>query len=425
MRYTEYSICALTFLAIACFSKRISPLSEKRTLLYFFAICGTIGSVLILLPYFVDLVGYGYLVIIGAVFQGFSLAALFMAWLELYARMNPRLVLVYYTVSSLISVLLIFLFTFTHPLLFIVPIILFPLVSVSMFFISNEKLKDSIHAQGETIVPRSSFPFRPVLLMSLFAFTNALMLSSLPTSVEGHSTIGSIISLSILCLVVFFFSEEFNMRTLYYVSLPLAVAGYLCALINTSGSELLSAIFSNAAFACFFLFIVVMSCTISYRYGVNALMLLGFIQASMRAMDVFGFLAAANLQGGSRTELITEIVLSILIVLLIIVFIAFMAHNDFDTTWNIIQDEREIKGFDEIVVERSASLSRKYGLTRREEEVLVLLAKGKTAHEIETALYVSYDTVKAHIRHLYGKMGIHSRQELAEIVGISKASESG
>ncbi|WP_253904672.1 helix-turn-helix transcriptional regulator [Adlercreutzia sp. ZJ473] len=57
-----------------------------------------------------------------------------------------------------------------------------------------------------------------------------------------------------------------------------------------------------------------------------------------------------------------------------------------------------------------------YGLTPREGEILFYLAKGRNAKHIAERLYVADRTVKTHTYHIYQKMGIHSQQELMDIV---------
>lgn len=47
-------------------------------------------------------------------------------------------------------------------------------------------------------------------------------------------------------------------------------------------------------------------------------------------------------------------------------------------------------------------------LTRREHQVLTLLAAGKTAKPIATELAVSLTTVRTHIQHILAKLGVHS-----------------
>ncbi len=48
-------------------------------------------------------------------------------------------------------------------------------------------------------------------------------------------------------------------------------------------------------------------------------------------------------------------------------------------------------------------------LTTREEEVLTLLAAGLTNDEIAARLYLSPNTVKTHLTHVYAKLGVGSR----------------
>ena len=50
-------------------------------------------------------------------------------------------------------------------------------------------------------------------------------------------------------------------------------------------------------------------------------------------------------------------------------------------------------------------------LTRREQQILALLAKGLDAQALANTLHISYVTARNHIQHIYEKLGIHSRAE--------------
>jgi DNA-binding NarL/FixJ family response regulator len=52
-------------------------------------------------------------------------------------------------------------------------------------------------------------------------------------------------------------------------------------------------------------------------------------------------------------------------------------------------------------------------LTSREVAVLGLVAKGMSNKEIGATLFLSEDTVKTHLRHVYGKLGVGDRTEAA------------
>lgn len=53
------------------------------------------------------------------------------------------------------------------------------------------------------------------------------------------------------------------------------------------------------------------------------------------------------------------------------------------------------------------------GLTPREQEVCALVADGATNAEVAAALFLSTRTVEHHLRHVYRKVGVRSRSELA------------
>lgn len=61
-------------------------------------------------------------------------------------------------------------------------------------------------------------------------------------------------------------------------------------------------------------------------------------------------------------------------------------------------------------------VARRFGLSQRETDVLFLLAKGRTISIIADELSVSFNTAKSHIRHVYVKTGVHTRQELLDMV---------
>lgn len=65
---------------------------------------------------------------------------------------------------------------------------------------------------------------------------------------------------------------------------------------------------------------------------------------------------------------------------------------------------------------RCHELAARHGLTPREEETFAMLARGRDRAYIEERLRVSRNTVKAHVKHVYAKLGIHSHQELLDLV---------
>lgn len=56
-----------------------------------------------------------------------------------------------------------------------------------------------------------------------------------------------------------------------------------------------------------------------------------------------------------------------------------------------------------------------FSLTKREEEVMLLLYKGRPKRKIASELFISKNTVREYSRRLYKKLRIHSKEELVDL----------
>jgi DNA-binding CsgD family transcriptional regulator len=62
---------------------------------------------------------------------------------------------------------------------------------------------------------------------------------------------------------------------------------------------------------------------------------------------------------------------------------------------------------------RLGGRTREEGLTAAERRVATLVAEGRTNREVAAALFLSERTVASHLTHIYTKLGVRSRTELA------------
>lgn len=62
-------------------------------------------------------------------------------------------------------------------------------------------------------------------------------------------------------------------------------------------------------------------------------------------------------------------------------------------------------------------------LTERESEVFGMLAQGKSVTQIREELFISKNTANTHVKNIYRKLNIHSRQELINMVYIGNRAE--
>ena len=77
-------------------------------------------------------------------------------------------------------------------------------------------------------------------------------------------------------------------------------------------------------------------------------------------------------------------------------------------------DGREHSGAE--LADRIRELAVHFELTPRETEVFELLARGRSIPYVRDALVISKETAATHAKHIYAKLGVHSRQELIDLV---------
>lgn len=70
----------------------------------------------------------------------------------------------------------------------------------------------------------------------------------------------------------------------------------------------------------------------------------------------------------------------------------------------------------EALRERCDELSKRYGLTRREGEIFSYLGRGYSPAFVARVLFVSESTVRSHVKAIYQKLGVTSREELITLV---------
>jgi DNA-binding CsgD family transcriptional regulator len=72
---------------------------------------------------------------------------------------------------------------------------------------------------------------------------------------------------------------------------------------------------------------------------------------------------------------------------------------------------------------RIGGRSREEGLSAAERRVARLVAEGRTNREVAAALFLDERTVASHLTHIYAKLGVRSRTELARRIGAYETEQ--
>lgn len=120
-------------------------------------------------------------------------------------------------------------------------------------------------------------------------------------------------------------------------------------------------------------------------------------------------------------------IISAVIVFVLVAYVLFVLGSfSFSKTIESVSPSVDVKvveekkrggdGVEGSLEERCRRLAEDACLTEREREVFLLLVHGRNARYIQETLVVSYNMVKTHVSHVYAKLGVHSHQELIDLV---------
>jgi DNA-binding CsgD family transcriptional regulator len=360
----------------------------------------------------------GFLILPAALLGGLGIALLILMWSEIYSCLNPLRVTMYYSASLATAALIIYLCRgMLLPLVATVSFVLPPL-SLLCVLLSYRSLPLS----DTPIVPDSwfSFPWKPVMLMAVYGLAFGLKETGLYSSGFGpHSSFGTITVALLIFVAVMTQGRHFDLTVIYRIGLPLMVGAFLLLPAFGFFNEVISDFCVSASYAAFSILTMIILASMSYHYGISALWLFG-IERGIRALFVyFGREISAHSDLLAFTGINPELLMFALTVLLVVTLsVILFSEKDISSRWGVMFRGKGDSDADEAILRKQElatlcnSLAKRYHLTQREEEVLLLLAQEKSISTIERDLFIANGTAKAHVRHIYKKLEIHSRDEL-------------
>lgn len=199
----------------------------------------------------------------------------------------------------------------------------------------------------------------------------------------------------------------------------LIIAGFLAAPFSFGSDATIANMLLRAGRECFSILIWLVLYAIGRRNIFALLPILGLVR----------FMSSAGTDIGAIAGHVTNVLIlgdstiaEAMVAVFVFLFVAFLwlFFRDFSFT-RAIQGVRKIEPPDVVRIDdyleaRCRELGRSHSLTSRETEILSQLAKGRDGKFIQNEYVLSYNTVKTHIKHIYSKLDVHSRQELIDLV---------
>lgn len=355
---------------------------------------------------------------------GFGIAIVILLWSELYGCLNPFRVALYYSASMIVAALIIYgcrglSVDWLGATVMVLPVISLAAVAAGFRTLPADELP-SIHPT------KFSFPWKIVLLMAVYAFAYGLKESSMYQSTFGpHSAFGTLAVAAVVFFGVIARGGKFDFAIIYRIALPLMVAAFLILPNVGLLSQAASDFCTSASYTAFSILIMLIMANLCYRYGMSAVWLFG-IERGVRALfSLIGRQTEALLGSPGFGLAGSDAVVSGLVIIMVVAATMILfSERELSSRWGVAFLGGEDSPANALVVKkqelasRCSDLAKQGGLSPREEEVLLLLAQHKTVGSIERELFISNGTAKTHIRHIYRKLDVHSRDELVEKLGL-------
>lgn len=412
-----------TLFACALGAKKLGVFFDKRALHWLAGVALVVSTIGVFASMYVPEIA-PYTATPAAVLGGFGIALVILFWSELYSCLNPVRVALYYSASIIAAAFILYICRgFLYPWLFA--------AALSMPLVSLACLAFGFRSLPENELPRAlggsfSFPWKPVLLMAVYAFAYGLKESSMYAGSFGpHSAFGTLaVALAIFAGIVAR-GGRFDFGAIYRVALPLMVAAFLVlpslGFLNHAAADFCV----TASYTAFSILIMLILANMSYRYGISAIWLFG-IERGVRALfSLLGRETETALSGFEIASVPSEFVLNAIVILLVVAMTMILfSEKELSSRWGVTFLGGSDTGGESVIVKkqelanRCHDVAKQFGLSQREEEVLLLLAQRKTVGSIEKELFIANGTAKTHIRHIYRKLDIHSRDELVDMLGL-------
>ena len=377
----------------------------------------------------------------GALVQSLFLVAVIAARMVVYAAMialarragrgfPPAVILVCAGVAATGFILVVYLVVTLLPSALMLP------VGAVLFFASVVFCRQCLAAR-EPIAEEYSAPvfkgalsalWRPVLGTAILSFMSGLMLQlSLSEAIplgtfQSTSLITQAIVIVALLLPALLVKSQPSLGSVYRMALPLSAAGFLLLPLiwNGVGGLANACAQLGTLVAGIILWCMVAHTVHDTKLPAALLFSCSLIctNAAQMAGTLVGMLNAHTLGQGDIT--LTAVALVAIYLLAMVSMFLFKDKNlrGVDVVPEGGAPTAEQQG--DALEARCAHVAETYGFTPRESEILVHLGQGRTARAISEKLVVSENTVKYHIKSIYQKLDVHSRDEVIDLIERSE-----
>lgn len=271
------------------------------------------------------------------------------------------------------------------------------------------------------MVPRGRFHTGYFFLYGLVIFAIYFLHYLSNSRVISYSFFGAFAAVALLLALTLHSKRFVPLRKLYGLAVSFLEIAIVVFAFDTVEGFALSAMTLDAAYVIFSAFFFAVFCNVCQRGNVVPMRLFALTYLVEYIAAMAGIIVALRLEGQG-----VVVGLVLLAAISSLMFSWLSTEADFRSAWGTAPSGRSYIDLAQYFQKLSAictAITMQYALSPREADVLLYLAQQKTAPQIAEALFVSTSTVKTHTNSIYKKLGVHSRKELQEFIGLPQPDE--
>ena len=279
-------------------------------------------------------------------------------------------------------------------------------------------------ADAEITRPRSVLPLTHDLFVYIFVFSLAYGFGLRYQNADGGLLGSWFMGALLLGILAYALGSRPAPRVdvLFSLAFALLLGGFLLVLLD----DAVLASTASTALACsntvFGLLMTVALCTIAARSLSNALPSIAWGYAAYYVGIGLGAQTGLFVTGVAGTHgLLSRAVVALILGAVMLYTLFSIRDFGFDKTIASVEKDAptpvvvEVQ-YEDRVAARCQELACAHGLTERETDVFGLLARGNNTLRVQEDLAITKNTLKYHTRHIYEKLGVHSQQELIDLL---------
>ena len=264
-------------------------------------------------------------------------------------------------------------------------------------------------------------PFKVFLGTAVFG-VSILMANSISEQRHSFSTeiytvvAGLVVALAVttVVLIALGLHRRLDFTLLYRLMVPLLVTCLLLVMIAESGFQTYEALALGGTWTFYRIVTAALWCSAAADTMLPPASTIAIAQITQSVLNkaegpVLSLVASFN-----QADAVT---IAIIVVLVVFASVFLLNENELrfkSETWSTNQSSKQDPYEPHIACIQTAA--EKYALSQREQELCTMLLYGMTSSEIRDTLAIAPGTFKTHMRNIYGKLDVHSRSELIDLL---------